>query len=219
MKSLLLFWREALKKPRTIGAWGPSSPAVAKAMTHPLTSRAGPVRVLEVGPGTGAVTERIVEHLRAGDELDLCEINADFARWLRQRFENAGGPDRPRVRVIEGDVLCSAPGPYDFILSSVPWSNLRPEFVESLLQGLIARLAPGGVLAYLHYRGQRLRWGLTLGKERQRLRQVIAITRRYQRRHGLGKDSVWLSFPPADVYYLTRDPARAGYRPRRRAVA
>lgn len=211
MKSLLLFWREALRNTRSIGAFGPSSPQVARAMTLPLAEHKGPARVLEVGPGTGAVTEAILEHLTPHDTLDLCELNPEFVRHLRERFERLDGPG-PRVAVHEGDVLEKATGQYDFIISSVPASNLPPEVVQRLLEGLIARLAPGGVLACLHYRGQGIRSRLAIGKERQRLRQVIAIIKSYQRRHGLGKDTVWLSLPPAEVHYLARDPASVGRR-------
>jgi len=206
MKSLLLFWREALRKPGSIGAFGPSSPSVAKAMTMPLKGHTAPSRVLEVGPGTGAVTESILERLTPADSLDLCELNPEFVKLLRERFETAPGQTgRPTVRVFEGDVLEKAGSQYDYIISSVPASNLPPEVVQRLLEGLISRLAPGGVLACLHYRGQDVRARLAIGKERQRLRQVIQVIKTYQRRHGLGKDTVWLSLPPAEVHYLARE--------------
>jgi len=206
MRSLFLFWREALRSPISTGAVGPSSPAVARAMTAPLAHRCGPRTVLEVGPGTGALTEAIVECLGSQDRLDLCEINPRFASWLRKRF---GGPQRggPSLKVLEGDVLQVAPGPYDFIISSVPCSNLSPDVVRSLLDGLLARLAPGGVLSCLHYRGQGIRSRLARGAERERLRRVIAITRNFQRSYGLGKELVWLNIPPAEIHYLGREPA------------
>ena len=206
MKSLLLFWREAIRKPGSIGAFGPSSPSVAKSMAMPLKGHKLPARVLEVGPGTGAVTEAILQHLTPNDSLDMCELNPEFVKLLRQKFETAPGAAGPRVTVLEGDVLEKAGQQYDYIISSVPASNLPPEVVQRLLEGLIQRLAPGGVLACLHYRGQDIRSRLAIGKERQRLRQVIQVIKTYQRKHGVGKDTVWLSLPPAEVHYLARDP-------------
>lgn len=206
MKSLLLFWREAIRKPGSIGAVGPSSPSVARSMALPLKGHVGPARVLEVGSGTGAVTEAILEHLTPHDSLDMCELNSEFVKLLRKRFETREGTSGPRVRVLEGDVLERADAQYDFIISSVPASNLPPEVVQRLLDGLIERLAPGGVLACLHYRGQGIRSKLAIGKERTRLRQVINVIKTYQHRHGLGKDTVWLSLPPAEIHYLARDP-------------
>lgn len=206
MKSLLLFWREAIRKPGSIGAFGPSSPSVARSMTLPLKGHTGPARVLEVGPGTGAVTEAILEHLNPEDSLDMCELNPEFVKLLREKFETKEGAKGPTVRVFEGDVLARAGTEYDFIISSVPASNLPPEVVQRLLEGLVARLAPGGVLACLHYRGQGIRARLAIGKERDRLKQVINVIKTYQSRHGVGKDTVWLSLPPAEIHYLARDP-------------
>jgi phospholipid N-methyltransferase len=206
MRSLFFFWREALRSPVSTGAVGPSSPSVARAMTAPLANRKGPRTVLEVGPGTGALTEAIVECLGPQDNLDLCEINPRFASWLRKRFVGSHR-NGPSLRVFEGDVLEVVSGPYDFIISSVPCSNLSPDAVRKLLEGLLARLAPDGVLSCLHYRGQGLRSRLARGAERERLKRVMAITKSFQRSFGLGKEPVWLNIPPAEIHYLGREPA------------
>ena len=44
--------------------------------------------VLEIGPGTGPVTEKIVPLLRSGDHFDLVELNESFVRILNDRFQN-----------------------------------------------------------------------------------------------------------------------------------
>lgn len=54
-------------------------------------------RVLEVGPGTGTMTEEI---LSRGVHLTACELDHGLARVLRDRFA-----DNPRFRLIEGDCL------------------------------------------------------------------------------------------------------------------
>jgi phospholipid N-methyltransferase len=138
------------------------------------------------------------------DKLDLCEINSQFAEWLRQRF--LGRPAGPQLRVLEGDVLEVVPGPYDFIISSVPCSNLSPDVTRKLLDGLLARLSPTGVLACLHYRGQSLRSRLVRGAERERLRRTLAITKKFHQVYGVGKEVVWLNIPPAEIHYLAREP-------------
>lgn len=201
MKSLVLFWREALRNPQAIGAVGPSSKGVARALTAPLLGREGPLAVLEVGSGTGAVTREILERLRPGDRLDLAEINPRFARLLRERFE-AVANGGPAVHVLEGDVLSLARGPYDVVVSSVPFSNMAPEDVHGLVSGLLACLAPGGVLSALHYVGHGLRSRLAPRHERLRLERIRSILRDFYARHGLGKDLVLLNLPPADIHYL-----------------
>jgi len=61
---VLLFTR-FLKSPRTVGAVSPSSLAVAQAIARVLPP-AGPLRVVELGPGTGALTGSIMDRIGAG---------------------------------------------------------------------------------------------------------------------------------------------------------
>jgi phospholipid N-methyltransferase len=67
----------------TTGAVLPSSPYRANALASPLASPRGPARILEVGPGTGPVTQAIVQHMQAADALDAVEINEHFVRLLQ----------------------------------------------------------------------------------------------------------------------------------------
>ena len=66
-----------------------------------LVADAGQVRrddlVVEVGPGTGTLTEELLDR---SDEVVAVEIDRDLARMLRNRFES-----RPNFRLIEGDAL------------------------------------------------------------------------------------------------------------------
>jgi 16S rRNA (adenine1518-N6/adenine1519-N6)-dimethyltransferase len=66
-----------------------------------LVADAGQVRrddlVIEVGPGTGTLTEELLE--RAG-EVAVVEIDRDLAGMLRKRFVT-----RPNFKLIEGDAL------------------------------------------------------------------------------------------------------------------
>src|SRR5690348_14937458 len=81
-------FRQYVRRFETTGAVAPSSRFLARALSRPLRAcRERAVRVLEVGPGTGAVTREIVRHIKPGDTLDLVEINENFADLLRKRFE------------------------------------------------------------------------------------------------------------------------------------
>ena len=53
-------------------------------------------RVVEIGPGLGALTEEIMHY---GVSATLLEKDRAFAKYLRERFDNAA------VEVIEGDAL------------------------------------------------------------------------------------------------------------------
>jgi len=62
-----------------------------------LAQLRGTERVVEVGPGLGALTDVLVEHSR---ELWLIEVDADFTTRLRVQYA-----DRPQVHVVQENVL------------------------------------------------------------------------------------------------------------------
>ncbi|MBN8921388.1 MAG: phospholipid methyltransferase, partial [Rhizobiales bacterium] len=88
------FIRSWLEKPLVVGAVTPSGRVLARKMARYVDpERPGPV--VELGPGTGPVTEALVEHGIAPERLVLVEFNPTFCQLLRQRF--------PKATVIQGD--------------------------------------------------------------------------------------------------------------------
>jgi 16S rRNA (adenine1518-N6/adenine1519-N6)-dimethyltransferase len=70
--------------------------------------------VLEVGPGLGALTERLVE---AAGRVTAVEIDSGFYRYLLDRF---GG--NKNINLIHGDFLKVPPdGPFTKIVSNLPY--------------------------------------------------------------------------------------------------
>lgn len=71
-----------------------------------LVADAGQVRredlVVEVGPGTGTLTEELLDR---SDEVAVVEIDRDLAAMLRKRFEA-----RANFKLIEGDALAGKHG-------------------------------------------------------------------------------------------------------------
>src|SRR5687767_7767886 len=96
-----LFFREYLRRFHDTGAISPSSRWLADALARYVQPGETPRRILEVGPGTGAVTRRIVSRLGSADSLDLVELNDRFVEHLRCRFRSepdfAAVADRARV--------------------------------------------------------------------------------------------------------------------------
>ena len=88
------FIRSWLEKPLAIGAVTPSGKVLARTMARYVdTSIPGPV--IELGPGTGPVTEALVAHGVAPHRLVLVEFNPSFCRILRSRY--------PEATVLQGD--------------------------------------------------------------------------------------------------------------------
>lgn len=88
------FLRSWMERPLITGAVAPSGRALARTMAGYVDpSRPGPV--VELGPGTGPVTEALLKRGIAAERLVLVEFNPDFCKLLRQRF--------PGITVIQGD--------------------------------------------------------------------------------------------------------------------
>ena len=83
-----------MEKPLAIGAVTPSGKALARTMAGYVDPAAdGPV--IELGPGTGPVTEALVEHGIDPARLVLVEFDPTFCRLLRERY--------PAATVVQGD--------------------------------------------------------------------------------------------------------------------
>jgi phosphatidylethanolamine/phosphatidyl-N-methylethanolamine N-methyltransferase len=88
------FIRSWLEKPLSIGAVTPSGRFLARKMARYVDiDTPGPV--IELGPGTGPVTEALVERGVDPARLVLVEFNPVFCRLLRSRY--------PEATVVQGD--------------------------------------------------------------------------------------------------------------------
>jgi phosphatidylethanolamine/phosphatidyl-N-methylethanolamine N-methyltransferase len=83
-----LFFRHWLRHPLEIGAFLPSSAAVGRAMARAVAFDR-PGVILELGGGTGAVTESLIEAGCAPERLIVVEREAALASLLRRRFGKA----------------------------------------------------------------------------------------------------------------------------------
>lgn len=202
VRSQLLFYRQVLRATGQVGAFTATTRAVAEAMAAPIRRSERPLEVLEVGAGTGPLTEVIMERLGPHDRLDLVEINPAFAAHLRRTF--AGRAGGPQVEVHEQDVeLLDPERRFDVIVSSLPLLNMPPEKVERVFALYMARLRPQGQLVYYDYWAKELRTLVTPARhERDRMERVLEVTRRFRDRHEVRKKLVLLNFPPAYVHYL-----------------
>jgi phosphatidylethanolamine/phosphatidyl-N-methylethanolamine N-methyltransferase len=82
------FIRSWMEKPLRTGAVMPSGKALARTMASYVDPQStGPV--IELGPGTGPVTEALVKHGVDPKRLVLVEFNPDFCRLLRSRYPEA----------------------------------------------------------------------------------------------------------------------------------
>ena len=176
-----LFLQEWLANPQRTGAVAPSSPQLAAAMARWLPADPESF-VLELGPGTGAVTQALIKKGLREDRLVAIERNPKMARLLREKF--------PRAQIISGDawhldhLLSSRREPIESVgavISSLPLLNFPHAEAEALTQKIRAVLEPQG-----HW----VQYSYHLG------RKPVRGAASFQLR---ASKIVWLNLPPARV--------------------
>ena len=143
------FFLQWLRRPGRLGAIVPSSPALAAALAAEIDTRA-PGAVIELGPGTGRVTEALLAAGVTPEALVAIEREASFCALLEARF--------PEVRVVRGDARALEPllkqagvGQVKAVVSSLPLLNISSADRRRVLTQALAVLAPDGVLVQYTY--------------------------------------------------------------------
>ena len=122
------FLRSWFERPLVTGSVTPSGKMLARTMASYVDPRLdGPV--IELGPGTGPVTDALVRRGIAQERLILIEYNPDFCELLARRF--------PRATVVQGDAYAirETAGPLLSAKGAATISSL-PLFTKPLEQRL-----------------------------------------------------------------------------------
>jgi phospholipid N-methyltransferase len=202
-----VFLKEFVRNFHTTGAVLPSGRALCVALTRFLRQPgSGGRRILEVGPGTGAVTQRIVTALEPNDRFDLVELNDAFVHRLQQRFRS----DPPFAAVADRSRVLHCPiqelprdEQYDLIISGLPLNNFSVALVTQILDVFHDLLKPGGVLSFFEYMAVRRARALVSGSaERQRLRGIGRAIDGILDGSEIHRDWIWPNVPPAWVHHV-----------------
>ncbi len=143
------FLRSWIEKPLHMGAVMPSSKLLARTMAQYVdVDSKGPV--IELGPGTGAITNALLEHGVDQKRLVLVEYNPGFCALLRDRY--------PQARVVQGDAyalrdslrdLLDAPA--SAVVSGLPLVT-KPMLTRlKLIRDAFLALAPGAPFVQFTY--------------------------------------------------------------------
>jgi phosphatidylethanolamine/phosphatidyl-N-methylethanolamine N-methyltransferase len=143
------FLRSWIEKPLHVGAVMPSSRLLARTMAQYVDVRSeGPV--VELGPGTGAITNALIEHGVDQKRLVLVEYNPGFCALLRDRY--------PQAKVVQGDAYKLRdslwdvlPAPAAAMVSGLPLVT-KPMITRlRLIRDAFAALAPGAPFVQFTY--------------------------------------------------------------------
>jgi phospholipid N-methyltransferase len=107
-------------------------------------------RVVELGPGTGAVTGEIVRRLPEGATCLAIDVNEEFiarisVRWPRLEAVCARAEDLVDIARAH-EVL-----PVDHIVSGLPFASLPSSSTRQIVDAIVATLRPAGTFTTFQY--------------------------------------------------------------------
>jgi phospholipid N-methyltransferase len=199
------FFTQFLRNYQTTGAVIPSGRGLASALCRHVGT-GPPQRILEAGPGTGAVTGVVVERMRPEDQLWMVELNPTFAAHLRGAFEQrpAFRAVADRCHLVEGSLQALGhDGEFDVVVSGLPLNNFSSADVREILEAYSKLLKPSGVLSFFQYIFIRdVKAMVSFGPERSRLKAVGAAIDGVLGEREFAREGVWFNVPPAWVHHL-----------------
>ena len=149
-RSYVSFLGAFLRARKTVGAIAPTSGYVARRMAV-LAGVPRARAVAELGPGTGAITQHLLEALPADGQLRGYELFPDFVEHLRATVID------PRFTIVAAsaetiDAAAAGSGAgFDAIVCSIPFSLLTHEQTLAILRASALALRPGGTFVALQY--------------------------------------------------------------------
>jgi phosphatidylethanolamine/phosphatidyl-N-methylethanolamine N-methyltransferase len=144
-----LFLSHFRKNPRTVGAIAPSSQRLARAMLDGLSFPLG-VRVVELGPGTGAVTGEIVRRLPAHATCIAIDIDPVFSARIGERWPKIESICDRAERLVE-ILRARAALPIDHIISGLPFASLPHATTRNIVDAIAESLRDGGTFTTFQY--------------------------------------------------------------------
>lgn len=186
------FLATAVRHPRMIGAATPTSTAVAATVSQVVPTTGKPV-VVELGPGTGSLSNGIHQRLPSEARHIGIELSAEMVEHLRA--------NKPWMEVVHADAgalksVLDGLGveQVDAVISSIPWSLLSAGEQRHALRQVAEVLAPHGAFTAVTYipvdqnpGGKRFRAQLEAAFD-----EVLTHT-------------TWRNFPPI-LHYICRRP-------------
>jgi phosphatidylethanolamine/phosphatidyl-N-methylethanolamine N-methyltransferase len=180
-----LFMGQLIRKPHQVVALAPSSRFLCAEMVAEIDPEAGPV--IELGAGTGDITQAILDRGVAPENLHSIEMNPEFCDRLRARF-----PGLNVYNISAGDCGGLPVEGAQAVVSGLPLLSMPIALQRDILTGFAAKVRPGG--SYVQF---------TYGPKppvARAVREELGLSWRVS-----GK--IWWNMPPARVYRFTQTPA------------
>lgn len=183
------FFRQWLRNPLGVAAVSPSSPQLARQMIAALPSNSK--RLIELGGGTGAITEKLLRYGIAPADLMVLELNEAMHQTLKQRFPEirlhlANAADVQRIARDSGFLDA---GLVDAVVSGLGILSMPKQLQRDIVGEAFACLRPDGRFVQFTY-----------GPASPVAREVLDELKLSSRRVSF----TWWNVPPATVYVYER---------------
>lgn len=178
-----------LKDPLSVGSFWPSSPVLARVVVDNCDFQPGDT-VVELGPGTGAFTELLLDRQQGQGRMLAMEISDTNIAELRRKLPHCelihdSAEYLPRY-LREERAQC--------IISGLAWGNMLPALQDRIFDAMLESLTPDGqfvAFGYVH-----AGWFPTSRRFRRRLLEHFQRVEK--------TPIIWRNLPPAFVYRCWR---------------
>jgi phosphatidylethanolamine/phosphatidyl-N-methylethanolamine N-methyltransferase len=174
------FLRSWIEKPLHMGAVMPSGKLLARTMARYVDPHST-APVVELGPGTGAITSALIERGVDQKRLVLVEYNPGFCALLRERY--------PQATIVQGDAYALRSslwdvisGPASAVVSGLPLVTKPMRTRLKLIRDAFAALSPGAPFIQFTYS------------------VTPPIPKSLSGVHTQASERIWMNLPPARVW-------------------
>jgi len=144
-----LFFRQWLRSPKSMGSVIPSSRALARAIAEEVAWKPGQY-VVELGGGTGAISQGLIERGIPRDKLIVIELDGALHAYLKERLAGC--------LVIQGDatrlpeiLARHEVGEIGTVISGLPMIGMPFEFHKAIIGQGFKVMPPGGFMLQYSY--------------------------------------------------------------------
>ncbi|VAW16462.1 hypothetical protein MNBD_ALPHA09-228 [hydrothermal vent metagenome] len=186
-RAVFLLWSRVARRPVQISTLYPSSTYVGRAFARAIVDRPA-LPVIELGPGTGAVTGTLLKNGVAPEDLTCIEIDAELGAFLKETFPGVDINIMPAQELGDFWREQNRP-PAGAVVSTMPARTFSQDLLAAILESCHSVLVPGGLLVQFTYL-QRSPFPLDL---------VTASGFTYESR-----TMVWANLPPTSIWVYRR---------------
>ncbi len=195
----LLFLKEFFQNKNSIGGIRPSSKFLAKEISSCTNLFPGPKKVLEIGAGTGIISEEILRNLGRDDSFTIVEINPQFAKLLRSKMQNwRQGENCPKIEILNIDFLslevCEQ---FDIVIAGVPFNNFPLEIIQAFIKKIKSISKPKAQFAFFEYLAVKRFKDLFFNNK-----EISNFFNREVYPHLVNEKKVILNLPPARINFI-----------------